>query len=297
MKEPTTRSSSRCRCRPRSRQDQAHRFWSPLRPVQADAGRAFTLIELLVVIAIIAILAAMLLPALSRAKERAKQTYCMNNVKQVTLAFFTYTVDYRDTFPGCASRGPTLPVEEDWIYWNGEDGRLGSNPRRQDPQNSAIAPFIGRFDTNLFRCPSDREALARQKADVPGDGRIVYHYSYTVNSLYVAGENRGVSSLYPGDSGFSDDLHFKTTMVRLPAAKLMLVEEHPYRDQPDDGRWTPTGKDPKSIGLTHPPAFVSFDSYISGRHNKRGTVSFCDGHAEPVKPSFGAMQEHYDARY
>ncbi len=61
----------------------------------------FTLIELLVVIAIIAILAAILFPVFARAREKARQSSCLNNVKQIALAFQMYTQDYDETLPGC----------------------------------------------------------------------------------------------------------------------------------------------------------------------------------------------------
>src|SRR5436190_19356521 len=120
---------------------------------------AFTLIELLVVIAIIAILAAMLLPALNNSKAKAQGVQCMSNLKQLQYVFLMYPDDYRDSL---TSSGYTSPVEPTaWV--NGWEDFNGGNADNYDPgtllnpDRAKFAPYLKSI--GVYKCPADRSAV------------------------------------------------------------------------------------------------------------------------------------------
>src|SRR5439155_26182745 len=137
---------------------------------RTSSRRAYTLIILMVVIAIHAILAAMLLPALARAKRQPGQSKCLSNMHQQALGTLMYIDGNQDAFPGTASRNTYGFHIEDWIYWR-------INKPQYPIEKSPIVVSLGSVSSNLFRCPVDLFDKDRLNIDSNGP----YYYSYSMN--------------------------------------------------------------------------------------------------------------------
>lgn len=237
--------------------------------VRRAASAAFTLIELLVVIAIIAILASLLIPALSRAKNKAQSAVCLNNLKQLNLAWQLYAGDNDErlapNFPDDVASAKPPP---NWVggFMHRDDETFVPLTQRAQSTNTSllIDAFPGRIGPFLktagsYRCPSDRSSITLQ-------GRKFSRVrSYSMSRLM------GFS--YEADTSTDGGIRYrKMEQIDSPAARWVMIDEH--ADTIDGGEF----KFLAITWLTH-----AWDSLPASRHAGSGVLYFADGHAETRK--------------
>jgi prepilin-type N-terminal cleavage/methylation domain-containing protein/prepilin-type processing-associated H-X9-DG protein len=249
-----------------------------------DSLRAFTLIELLVVIAILAILAALLLPAMNKSKQKAQGVVCMSNGKQLFLALSLYAEDNSEWLP------PNEHGEFDvgtrvWLMGDLRTSDATNINFLMDPYYSSLSRYIGK-QYRLFKCPGDRNTW-RDPGGTPWPRVRTYALNFAIGTKAASlvavngedlnwphGRNSSTGGPYRTYGRFRD-------MVNPSPANLFVFTEQ------DVIEFSLDEKGPGTINTAcfkvgmNLPVFVQ--SWPANYHNLAGMFTFADGHAEVHK--------------
>jgi prepilin-type N-terminal cleavage/methylation domain-containing protein/prepilin-type processing-associated H-X9-DG protein len=246
----------------------------PVRLEKSRLRRGFTLIELLVVIAIIAILAAMLLPALSRAKRKADRIVCTNNQRQLTVAWMMYADDANGKLaPNTATSAAGQPS---WVSGNlnWDLPPAAPNPDNYNTVNltsSLLGPYCGR-SAAIYKCPGDKLSAAKgvRVRSISMNGQM--------GGVVVGASQLPVINQY--GTGMNYRLFLKQSEINKPTPSMAWVFIDEHGDSLNDGFFR--------VNMSSTTAWSDLPASY---HGASGTLSFADGHAEIKKWSDASIRD------